>query len=250
MRYIASAALAFTLIFSLSKASAETWTITSLKWPPFSGAKLEQQGAGIHALRTALETVGVNLKVRFMPWKRAKAMARRDAGIVGYYPSWPSEVVDGFVASTPVFRSPLGFAETTNQPLEWSELDDLRGRKVGLVKTYIYPEALEQRVADGSIDAVRSNTDLTALRLLARGRVDTVAIDKYVMRYYAATDPRLANKDASIMFDETVLKNFDLVLAFRDTAANAARAETLRKALANVDTSELIASYLARLEGA
>jgi polar amino acid transport system substrate-binding protein len=248
MRIHQALVLSAAMICAAPAVAAETWTITSLKWPPFSGSDLKKQGAGIHALRTALATVGVDLNVQFLPWKRAKAVARRDADIVGYYPSWPSEVVDGFFASATVFRSPLGFAEPDRKPLEWSDLDDLDGRKIAFVKTYIYPDALERKTAEGTIESIDANTDVTALRMLARGRVDTVAIDKFVMRYYLNTDRRLAEARDRITFDETPLVNYDLVLAFRDTTANKARAKTLKKALANVNPQTEIAAYLEGLK--
>ncbi|SDF44883.1 amino acid ABC transporter substrate-binding protein, PAAT family [Limimonas halophila] len=240
--------VALTLALSASAAQAETWTVTSLGWQPFSGADLKKQGAGIHALRTALDTVGVDLKVKFMPWKRAKGVARNNPNVVGYYPSWPSEVVDGFFASQTVFKSPVGFAETESRPIDWQKPSDLADHRVGTVGAYIYPESFQKLVDSGDISTVEARDDATALRMLKDDRVDTVAIDKYVMRYHLNTNPALKGFGDQVSFDDKALVNYDLVLAFADNAENRERAKTLKKALGNVDTQQIIADYLQGLK--
>jgi len=247
MRKWTGMVVAVTLAMATS-AQAETWTVTSLGWQPFSGKDLEKQGAGIHALRTALETVGVDLEVKFMPWKRAKAVAGNDPNVVGYYPSWPSEVVDGFFASETVFKSPVGFAETDDKPISWQSPADLTDKRVGTVGAYIYPEAFQKLVDSGDISTIEARDDATALRMLKDGRVDTVAIDKFVMRYHLNTNSALKGFGDRVSFDDKALIDYDLVLAFADNGENRERAKTLKKALGNVDTQQVIADYLEGLK--
>ena len=232
------------LVLGAGAAKAETWTITSLGWQPFSGPDMSGEGAGIHVLREALKTEGVDLKVEFLPWKRAKAMAASDDDVVGYYPSWPSEVVDGFFGSETVFTSPVGFAETTESPISWENPADLSKYTVGTVSAYIYPDSFQDLVDDGTLDTVDVDTDATVLRMLGAGRVDTAAIDKFVMQYQLNTNPDLAGIADKLQFDERTLIDYDLVLAFTDSSANRERAATLKKALGNIDAQEMIADYL------
>jgi polar amino acid transport system substrate-binding protein len=236
------------LAMGASGASAETWTVTSLGWQPFSGPDMPKQGAGIHALREALKTEGVDLEVRFMPWKRAKAVAGNDEGVVGYYPSWPSEVIDGFFASETVFTSPVGFAERTDDGISWQRPEDLTKYVIGTVGAYIYPDNFQNLVDDGSVRTTQVDNDATALRMLGAGRVDTAAIDKYVMQYQLNTNPDLSGIGGTISFDEKTLIDYDLVIAFTENTKNRTRAETLKKALGNVDTQKLISEYLENLK--
>jgi len=242
------ALLAGALLLASGTAKAETWTVTSLGWQPFSGPDLPQQGAGIHTLRKALETEGVELEVRFMPWKRAKAVAGNDDGVVGYYPSWPSEVIDGFFASETVFTSPVGFAEMKDSPISWDTPADLGSYTIATVGAYIYPDSFQKLIDDGTVETIAVDNDATALRMLGAGRVDAAAIDKFVMRYQLNTNPALKDIRDKVQFDDKVLIDYDLVVAFADTPANRDRAKTLEKALANVgNTERVIRNYLMSL---
>ncbi len=243
------AALAAIGLALTTQAYAETWTIASLRWPPYSGAALERQGAGIHVLRTALARIGVDLKVVYLPWRRAQAVAARRDEVVGYYPAWPSEVAHGFFPSAPVFTSPLGFAERTTDPITWTRLSDLGGKRIGFVRDYVYPEPLRKAANTGVIRRVRVRSDLTGLRFLELGRIDALAIDAHVMHHLLATEPVLAQAAPRIAFDARTVARMDLVVAFEKRRENVVRAARLRDALERIDARRLIDHYLARWYG-
>ncbi len=239
--------MAAALVSGAAAAQAETWTITSLDWQPFSGADMDRDGAGIHALREALATVGVTLEVDYLPWRRAKAVAASDDSVVGYYPSWPSEVDDGFFASPVVFTSPVGFGERVDAPISWSDAADLTGYRVGVVGAYVYPEAFQDLADSGAIATSEAVDDATALRMLIGGRVDAVAVDRYVMDYQLNTSADLSGEAGNIQFNDTILIDYDLVIAFAESGENRERAALLEEALGNVDTQQIIADYIADL---
>lgn len=243
------AALAALGVVFAVEAQAETWTIASLRWPPYSGAELKHQGAGIHVLRTALKRIGVELDVVYLPWRRAQAVARQRDAVVGYYPAWPSEVAHGFFPSAPVFTSPLGFAERTSDPISWQRLSDLRGKRIGFVRDYVYPDRLRKAAQAGIIQRVPVRTDLAGLRFLHLGRVDAHAIDAHVMHYLLQTESVLASVAPDIDFDARTVARMDLVVAFEKNRENVVRAARLREALAGIDSRHVIARYLERWHG-
>jgi len=61
------------------------------------------------------------------------------------------------------------------------------------------------------------DNDATALRMLGAGRVDAAAIDKFVMRDQLNTNPALKDIRDKVQFDDKVLIDYDLVVAFADT---------------------------------
>lgn len=243
-----AALAAFVLIWT-AQAHAETWTIASLRWPPYSGAALEHQGAGIHVLRTALKRIGVELDVVYLPWRRAQVVARRREEVVGYYPAWPSEVGHGFFPSEPVFTSPLGFAERKSDPISWQSLPDLRGKRIGFVDDYVYPERLREAARAGLVQRVPVRTDLAGLRFLNLERVDAHAIDAHVMHYLLETEPVLAEAVPRIAFNGRIVARMDLVLAFEKNRENVVRAARLNEAIGRIDSRRLIERYLARWHG-
>jgi len=225
---------------------AEVWRLTSLSWPPYAGSEVTRGGAGIEALRDVLTSMGDTLEVEFLPWSRAQRKAANEPDIVGYYPAWPSEVYDGFFASEVVFRSPVGFAELQDTPIHWQKLDDLVGKRIAIVATYTYPDEFQALIDTGQLEVVKAESDAAALRMLARKRVDAVAIDKFVMVYLLANDPSLKRFAKHIRFDEKELVSYELVIAMRDTPPNRARAQKLQTALHKIDAQALVSRFFTK----
>ncbi len=233
------------LIFLLhiGAAKAELWRLTSLNWPPYAGVEVEDRGAGIKALREVLASMGDTLPVEFLPWSRAQRKAADEPGIVGYYPAWPSEVYDGFFASEVVFRSPVGFAELRRAPITWQGLDDLVGQRIAIVSTYTYSDDFQALINSGKVRVVKAESDAAALRMLARGRVDTVAIDQFVMAYLLNNDPSLRPLAEQFPFNEREMISYELVIAMRDTQTNRDRAKRLEAALLKMDAQALVGDF-------
>jgi len=224
-------------------ANAEVWRLTSLSWPPYSGAEVDREGAGIAALRHVLQTMGDDLEVEFLPWARAQRKAAQENDIIGYYPAWPSEVYDGFFASEVVFRSPVGFAELREDPVAWQSLEDLVGQRIAIVSTYTYPDEFQALINSGRLEVVEAESDAAALRMLARKRVDAVAIDKFVMTYLLTNDPSLKTVAEQLQYNEKDLVSYELVIAMRDTEANRTRAEQLKSVLRKMNAQALISDF-------
>lgn len=235
----------FLLLLHLSSGTskAEVWRLTSLHWPPYSGSEVDHGGAGIAALRRVLASMGDSLEVEFLPWSRAQRKAAKNNDIVGYYPAWPSEVHDGFFASEVVFHSPVGFAELRDAPIAWQKLDDLVGKRIAVVSTYTYPDDFQQLINSGKLEIVQAQSDAAALRMLARQRVDAVAIDRFVMAHLLANDPSLEPSAEQIQFHERELVRYELVIAMRDTPSNHVRADRLQAALRKNDAQAIVSEF-------
>ncbi|ACS79299.1 substrate-binding periplasmic protein [Maridesulfovibrio salexigens] len=178
----------FTLILTISIVlpafAAEKWRITSLDWEPYSGKKLPDQGKSIAKLKQVLQSHGIKLEVEFLPWARAKAMAAQP-GYIGYFPAWPEEVNEGFIASPAVDWSEIAVMAPRNMCIPDS-IDSLFAKHiVGLVKTYNYPEEIAEpakRYADNVDQAPDENS---LVQKLIRGRCEVAITDPSVMKYYA-----------------------------------------------------------------
>lgn len=213
-------------------AQAEDWTVTSLDWQPFSGGNLKNDGAAFYALRELLKSDNVKVNVKYYPWLRSKKEATANPAIVGYYPSWPSEVVKGFFASEPIFSSPVGFAELKEKAVTWKTLDDLKPYSIASVADYVYPPEFQQMIDKKTLNVYQSRTDSIALKMLCAKRVNLVAIDKYVMQHLLQTDPDIKKSCGDrVQFNSKVLINYDLVVAFYDTPENRKRSVLLSDAL-------------------
>ncbi|MDF2177030.1 transporter substrate-binding domain-containing protein [Aliiglaciecola sp. CAU 1673] len=215
------------MCFGLSAAASaeETWKITSLNWEPYSGATLSNQGNAIQKLREVLKAEGINLIVEFYPWARAKALAETN-DYVGFFPAWPEEVEQGFVASNAVDWSEIGVMRNKAQEVSFSTVDELFSKyKVGLVKTYVYPEDITKAMEKykGKVDEAPDENSL--LKKLSTGRHPAAITDPTVMMYLAQ------QQGTDNVEPVQVLTKKELVVAFRDGEDNKARIALLNKLL-------------------
>lgn len=204
--------------------AGEVWTITSLDWPPYTGPDLPDQGTAIAALRRILAAEGIELRVVFLPWARAKQEAGNGDN-AGYYPAWVEEVTPGFAASPPIVFSRIGVMARTRS-VRFADLRDLFARHtVGLVKTYAYPEAIARLAAEFPRHAIWAPDERTLARMLFHGRFETAITDPEVLEHTA----REENLGQTIVLLEMERKA--LVLALRDDELGRARLELLRRLL-------------------
>jgi polar amino acid transport system substrate-binding protein len=201
----------------------EVWKITSLEWPPYSGANLENQGTAIHELRQLLEKEGIQLQVEFYPWTRAQALANTK-DYVGYFPAWPVEVYEGFTASEPVSYSRLGFIALAKRKIEFSSVLQLfRNYKIGLISTYTYPPIISNAAVQYPQNIDKSPDETALVKKITKGRFDIGVTDPNVALYVA--------KEQGITGIKVIkdLSRESLVLAFRNGKDNQKRMETLNK---------------------
>lgn len=218
---------------------------TSLDWPPFSGPTLPQQGVFIDLVREALSKQGYKVEVSFLPWKRAVETAHRDQSYAGLLPIYPDDLTEGFFGSTVVFESPLGFAERTAQPLTWSTIDDLKGRKLGVVMGYTNTADFDAAVKDKRLTADEANDDLSNLRKLLAGRIDAAVIDFYVMDHLIDTTPDLRAQKSALRFSAKSLADKPVIIGLRDAPLGREIDAALKAGLAKVDVKTALRKLLA-----
>ncbi|WP_421863093.1 hypothetical protein [Motiliproteus sp.] len=203
----------------------EVWKIASLNWEPYSSARMTTQGNAIQKLRTLLKQQNITLQVDFYPWARAKRIAQ-EAEYVGYFPAWPEEVGDGFVASPVIDWSWIAVLKQAGRDVNFQQLDQLfESYKVGLVSTYVCPDAITRSALSSSGNVVYAPNEASLLKMLVAGRQDCAVTDPNVMMYLSERD--------GIGQIETVRTLFkkELVLAMRASADNQHRIERLKSLL-------------------
>lgn len=174
-------ALALGLSLSAS-AYADTFQLNSLDWPPYTGAKLPEQGTSAKAVKEAFGKGGHKVSVKILPWQRAVDTAKSDPSIVGYFPEYYDASLD-CVFSDPIGTGPLGFAQNSSKPISWQNLDDLKGLRIGVVAGYVNTAEFDERASKGQLNADATQSDEQNLIKLANGRLDLAVIDRNVMDY-------------------------------------------------------------------
>lgn len=233
------------LVSFVQSAQAENWKITVLDWPPFTNPTMPEQGAGMAVIKKAMEAHGVTVEPVWLPWARAIEVAKTDKDVVGYYPAWPGDVVEGFFASQALFESPIAMIENSEKPIVWDKVEDLSKYAMVYVKDYGYPKPLMDGAKSGGFKVSYLNTDLAQIRALAGGRGDTGPIDANVFAYTMATDESLKEFRGKVRLNSKNISVEKLLLAFSDRPENKARAELLATAMKNTDGNKIIKDYMA-----
>lgn len=215
----------FMMLVSVNAPAEETWKITSLNWEPYSGAEMTTMGNSIQKLREILQQADIRLIVEFYPWKRAQLLAQRK-DYVGYFPAWPEEVYDNFVASSAVDWSEIGVMKQSGTDISYDNIEDLfRKYNVGVVETYTYPQIIADAMQKYPKHVDQAPDEISLLKKLSIGRHPVAITDPNVMMY-------LAGKQGIYNVEpEAFLMKKELVVAFRKSEDNQHRILLLEKLL-------------------
>ncbi len=199
-------------------ARAKELRLLTTEYPPFSIAGKSGGGLFAELITEALGRKGWTVRVRSVPWVRVPlevTSGRADGALI----CWPEEIKKfDLLPSRAVFISELGFfvrksdAEKINVALA-----AMKGQKVGAVRGYGYPPALE---ASGAlIDYVHD--DQPNLRKLLARRVDYVALEK-VVGEYLLQQPELAEVRDKVVWKAPAFARLPLYVGIARQLPNAA----------------------------
>lgn len=227
-------------VFFVSLSSqAESWKIATLEWPPYTCSKCYKNGAAAHALRETLKKKGITVEFVFYPWVKTQKIAAQRS-FVGFFPAWKEEILPGFQASAPLFSSPVGFMERTENPLKWEQLKDLKGKTFAITEGYGNTVEFNTLVKDGTFKAVTVLSEESTIRRLIAGSVDAVLIDMFVGNYYLNKIFSL-QKD-KIRLNPKILETKNLYFAFNE--ASLPKVEVLNNLIRQEDFQKSVEKYI------
>ncbi|EMQ2878741.1 transporter substrate-binding domain-containing protein [Vibrio navarrensis] len=226
---------------------AETLTLTSLEWPPYSSASLPQYGASVAVVSAALNAVGHNLEVEFYPWERAVYLARHDTRYVGYFPEYFFDT-DSLLFSNAIGFGPLGFVERKDAPIHWHQLQDLKPYVIGVVRGYVNTPALDSMIANGELKVSLVSNDLQNLGKVGLGRISLAVIDQHVFQYFLEHTPYLAPLKDKLQMNNKLLAEKSLYVAFNNDPTGERWKAILNDGLQKIDIDKVMAEYFATLK--
>ncbi len=212
------------MLLSSNYYAEEVWKITSLDWQPYSGADMTNFGNSIQKLKDLLGKEGITLKVEFYPWARSQSLAKTK-DYIGYFPAWPEEVTEGFVASKPVDWSEIGIMKMSGTDIKFTTIDNLfKSYRIGVVE-YVYPDEISKAMKKYSQNTDISQNETALLKKLEKKRFQVAITDPNVMLY-------LANKEGvdKIEVIKKLMKK-ELVVALRNEPDNKSKIDLLNKLL-------------------
>lgn len=191
--------------------------LSSLEWPPYTGESLVDNGESAKIVREAFAVMGYELKIVFVPWKRAMRMVESDVQVAGYFPEYYSaKRADKYLFSKPYSCSPVGLLMRRRNPVHWDSVNDLAGYRLGFVAGYVNTKELDDAVANGSIIADYAPHDESNIIKIAKGRVDAGVIDPLVYDYILKSSPEMDKLKSTVVMHEKIFGMNELYIAFND----------------------------------
>jgi len=188
---------------------------------------MANQGESINKLRELLKKEGIELVVEFYPWARAQKIAQTK-DYLGYFPAWPEEVKEGFVASLPVDWSYIAVMTYSGSKATWEGIDKMFANyRVGIIDTYTYPQDIADAMKKYPQNTKSAPDELSLVKMLSsKSRFEVALTDPNVMLYFAKKN----NIDNIQILNQNIQKK-ELVISLRQGEDNIKRIELLQKIL-------------------
>ncbi|OUS32556.1 hypothetical protein A9Q99_00335 [Gammaproteobacteria bacterium 45_16_T64] len=154
-------------------------------WPPYTGTELLNYGIASEIVTESFRKVGYTTEMTFMPWARLLEEVRignYDGAVAAY---WTKDRAESYRYSESFLKSPLVFYKRTEDQITWSEYEDLKNYRIGIVRSYANSKELDQ--AD-YLDKEVVNTDIFNLKKLLAGHIDLAVIDQFVAQNIIISD--------------------------------------------------------------
>lgn len=199
-------------IFALLLLGPSTWAtpqlrLATLEYPPYSSEHLPDGGSIVELTRRAFALQGYDAQIDFLPWARVRADLR-NGNYQGALALWPKEVKEErLIASRPLFYSELGLFVRRDHGLQFRDLRQLAGHKLGLVRGYGYP----QHILEAGLVLEEAVDDISNLRKLQAGRFDLVLLERVVGEHLIAHTPQLRGQ---LVWQGAVLERIPLLVGF------------------------------------
>ncbi|UZP66444.1 transporter substrate-binding domain-containing protein [Desulfovibrio mangrovi] len=167
----------------------KTISFATVNWEPYASEFLPEFGFTSAIIREACSRVGLKASFHFMPWNRAVEAVRNGQYDVLYSAYYSKERAEEFGVSRPYVQSPLAFCVKRDSPASWDgTIRSLVHYRIGVVRGYVNTPEFD---AAEVLSKEEANSDLLNLRKVLGGRVDMIAIDKYLAIYLLKTNPTL-----------------------------------------------------------
>ncbi|MCE9790270.1 transporter substrate-binding domain-containing protein [Shewanella indica] len=151
-------------------------TLTNDPWPPFIETD-GKTGLALEIVQSALAVHCYRLQVELKPWARALRSAKEaktDLLLATWHTPEREQVL---LFSEPYLQNRQRFIKRRGDPFEYTDLDSLNGKRIGVVRGYSYQTGF--RAARDFI-RVPNNSLESNLKMLAVGRLDLTLEDEIV----------------------------------------------------------------------
>ena len=175
------------LLPALSLAAPDVLRVVTSEYPPYEYLENgEVRGTHTETVRQVLSSMGYLPDIRLLPWARAEASARAGTSDMIYSLTYSRDLGRHYYFTAPLSQARDVFFKLKDRELQWQQLDDLAGLRIGLSASYSYAPEFMSWLAAGNARVTQisqQSPELTGLRMIARGRIDLFICEESVCSY-------------------------------------------------------------------
>lgn len=171
-------------LFCGQPVSAESITLGYVDFPPYEFKENGKPGGMLVIIvETVFSRAGIPLELQFLPFKRAYFQAKNGDidGLFNFYKTRGR--LNFFDYSRPVIENPLMFFVRKDSTIQFNNIEDLKGLRIGVINGYTYGTDFDQSplfIREGA------NEHIFNIKKLLLGRIDAYPCDRLVGIHVAA----------------------------------------------------------------
>jgi polar amino acid transport system substrate-binding protein len=165
----------------------------------------EVAGPAAEIIRKICQEIKVSCSLKLLPWARAQQQVQSGTAHAMFVIGWNQQRADWLHFSPPILKTEYGFFVQDNNPLNFKQVADVKGYRVGVYGPSNTSKSLEKikaEIGDLTID-LRPDDD-SGFRKLSAGRIDAVYSNRDVGRAliakYALNNIRYAGQHKQLNY--------------------------------------------------
>jgi len=173
------AAIILSMLISPAKAH-ESISIATGEWSPFVSENLSHHGFMSRIVTEAFALEGITVKWGFFPWARALLYTKNGKWHATSAWAINDHREKDFWYSDPIVVDRTVFFHRKDKLVQWQDMGDLQGLKVGTTSSYYYGELFNKAIESGVLEVEEVPIEETNFKKLQRGKIDILPSNLYV----------------------------------------------------------------------
>lgn len=196
-------------MFSCNALSATELKMGGTEWPPYIGSKLPNHGIAAEIVSQIFERAGHSVEFFFFPWKRTQHLVTTgelDGLAVAWYTEERSKTM-GY--SIPYVNTAIVLIKRKSDPFIFNRLEDLEGKKIGVLGGYGYLKKIEsEKIQKSFVNSFKQN-----LHKLVNQRIDLTLEENLNARKIISLMPKKIQDSVTIIENPFEVKELHITLS-------------------------------------
>ncbi len=145
-------------------------------WPPFTPNRfgMTEEGLSFRLMQAVFSRLGIEITVELFPQRRLLEILKQGDKDGAPVISKDAERLKYLTFTDPIFskRGFVYYLTSRKSPLQWNDVSDLQGLKIGITAGHNYGEEFHRAASRNHLGLVEVNTEEQGFHMLLAGRID------------------------------------------------------------------------------